>query len=127
MNRKEFSKSASAAMKEGITARKALAEKHANQFVNGASDFDPRVLSKLGGAGLKRFISIVQDSGTAIEYPVNAASENSPSPVIPSSAKGWIEKQRTEPSWKARAFIHGTLIGTAIFLIGLIPINALAI
>jgi hypothetical protein len=125
MNRKEFSKSASAAIKEGSAARKAFAERQASRFVNGASDFDPRALSKLGGAGLRRFISIVQDSGTAVEYPVNAVSEQNSSPVVASSAKGWTDKQRAEPSWKARAFIHGTVVGTAIFLFGLVSINAL--
>jgi len=127
MNRKEFSKSASTAIKEGKAARQALAEKHANRFVNGTSDFDPRTLSKLGDAGIRRFLSIVQDSGIEVEYPVTAVSNKDSPPAVESSAKGWSKMQRPEPSWKVRALIYGAAVGTAIFLCGLITINTLSI
>ena len=126
MNRAQFSTTANAAIREGHIARKKLAEHHANNFLNSAGEFDPRRLHKLGNAGMRRFIKIVQDSETSLDVPLENASKqtvvSSNSPKI--SEQGWTAQQRTEPNWKMRAMMRGTLLGTAVFTCG---ITALAI
>tara|TARA_R100001039_G_scaffold39053_2_gene43424 strand:+ start:2153 stop:2542 length:390 start_codon:yes stop_codon:yes gene_type:complete len=121
MNRSQFSKTANAAINEGRIARKALAEHNAKSFVSGASEFDPRALTKLGSAGMRRFIEIVQASGTPIDHPPENSHEQAatPSPDPGKTTYGWAAQQCAEPNWGIRAVLYGIFTGSAVFLCGI--------
>lgn len=127
MKRSQFSKAANAAIKEGRLARKTLAEHNANRFVNGSSEFDPRELTKLGSAGMRRFIEIVQASGTSIDYPLKNVHEQAapPSPDLGKSTHDWANQQRPEPRWAIRAMMYGIFSGSAVFLCGVVVLPSL--
>lgn len=122
MNREKFSSAAGTAIKHGRTARKELAELHARNFVDSPHDFDPRKLAKLRSYGIKRFIEIVQESGTRVTMPRDV-SVAQPAPSSQDqekpSAIGWKKMQCSEPRWRLIAIFRGTLFGTAFFLCGL--------
>lgn len=121
MNRSQFSKTANAAINEGRIARKALAEHNAKRFLRGASEFDPQSLTKLGSAGMRRFIEIVQASGTPVDYPPENthAQAAPPSPDPGNTTHGWVAQQCSEPNWAIRAMTYGIFTGSAVFLCGI--------
>jgi len=129
MNRTQFSTAANAAIREGHIARKKLAEHHANNFLKGASEFDPRKLHKLGNVGMRCFIKILQDNGTSLRVPLeNAIKQTVVSPNSPKiSAQGWAAQQRSEPNWKMRAMMRGILLGTTVFIFGITALATLAL
>lgn len=127
MNRAQFATTANAAIKEGRIARQALAEHHANRFLSGAPDFDPRTLTKLGNAGMKQFVQIVRTGAPGVECRRQDGHEQpaTSSTALGLSTQGWTAQQRPEPNWTMRAMACGTLFGTAVFLCGVAALSTL--
>lgn len=120
MDKATFHQAAQTAIREGKTTRLTLAQTQASNFISGNTQFDPRTLSRLGGAGMAVFLRTVHEEGIAFSKP------SAPIPAAPTKAStssvatpsGWAHLRIKEPRWWLRAAMRGTFAGLSLIALG---------
>lgn len=112
MNKEEFRKQARSAIGDGSRARAGIAQAQAKEFLAKSSEFDPRVLQKLGSSGLKHFLCSIDQSNLLAQSAIETSSEK-PTESLRWNGKslGWGNQRRNEPLWTIRALVYGLSAG----------------
>jgi hypothetical protein len=119
MDKHTFAHTTKLAIGEGHAARQSLANHQAHYFLNNHAHFDPRVLQRLGSAGLTTFLRTLQTQGIAVDQPsLSTIPQRRDASSTLSTTRGWADQRRKEPAWWLRAIMRGTLTGLGLVLAG---------
>ncbi|MET3105428.1 hypothetical protein AAKU58_000237 [Oxalobacteraceae bacterium GrIS 1.18] len=120
MDKTTFQQFSQAAILEAKSTRLTLIRNQAENFINGDAQFDPKILHRLGSAGIAIFLKQVRESGVVVHHtPVSdrATKTESPSPHL-IKPPGWGHQRRAEPVWIVRAIAFGFASGLGLIITG---------
>jgi hypothetical protein len=121
MKSENFRAAASRAIDDGSRERRATAKQLASQFKMGATEFDLRLLERLGEEGLAAFLSHL-----GYQIPSPNRRERKATPHVQSAGSepgrdyGWALLRRREPRWFVRAVVRGWAAGFGLVIVGTI-------